>query len=79
MDSPIPSVVAHLFMKNIETWASETSTFVEKICRLSFCNHEEIKVVRILDTSEHNRKLYPIHSVEKEKEGRLPFFWQSID
>jgi len=52
MGSPVPSVVANLVMENIET-------------RSHFCDHEEIKVIRILDTSEQNRKLHPSWSNDK--------------
>jgi len=53
------------------------STFVEKICRWHFCDHEKIKVFRILDTSEHNRKLRPNHNGKRKR--RMPSVFGSID
>jgi len=67
MGSPVPSVVANLVMENIET-------------RSHFCDHEEIKVIRILDTSEQNRKLHPIHNGKKKKKDAFRFWtsWLSV-
>ena len=47
--------------------------FVEKICRRHFCDHKEIKVVRVFHPAEHNVELHPIHYIDQENEQCFPF------
>jgi len=81
MGSPVSWVVANLVMENIETRALETFADPPRLWKRyvddTFVIMKKIKVVRILDTSEHNRKLHPIHNGKIKR--RMPSVFRPID